>query len=155
MLRCGRTDLARKQAVVALLLACAFCVQVLLAGVALAGAAPSKEAVFSRNCATSTNSSTTEHYPLAPGGHSHVHGFCCILHTAVVGLAPQEDVGDRRRLRRMSNLRRAVRIRLLRERRRNLSRSRRAVLRPSNSRPLLQERPALLRQRQEADFRGV
>ncbi len=95
MLRCGRTDLARKQAVVALLLACAFCVQVLLAGVALAGAAPSKEAVFSRNCATSTNSSTTEHYPLAPGGHSHVHGFCCILHTAVVGLAPQEDVGDR------------------------------------------------------------
>ena len=95
MLRCGRTDLARKQAVVALLLACAFCVQVLLAGVALAGAAPSKEAAFSRNCATSTSSQTTEHYPLAPGGHSHVHGFCCILHSAVVGLAAQEDVGDR------------------------------------------------------------
>lgn len=94
MIGCGRADLARKNAFVALLLACALGVQVLLTGMALAGAAaPSGEAAFWQSCAT-TSSPTTGQDPLAPGGHKH--GLCCILHTGFAGPgAPPAGVGDR------------------------------------------------------------
>ena len=95
MIGCGRADLARKNAFVALLLACALGVQVLLTGIALAGgAAPSGEAAFSQSCAT-TSSPTTGQDPLAPGGHGHQHGLCCILHTGLADLAAPTCVGLR------------------------------------------------------------
>jgi hypothetical protein len=93
---CGRADPARKNAFVALLLACALGVQILLAGMALAGAAgPSGEAAFSQSCATATSSPTTGQDPLAPGGHGHEHGLCCILHTGLAGPGAPEGVDDR------------------------------------------------------------
>jgi hypothetical protein len=92
---CGRASLARKNAFVALLLACALGVQVLLAGMALAGAPPSGEAAFARSCATATSSPTTGQDPLAPGGHDHEHGLCCILHSGAVDLAAPTCVGLR------------------------------------------------------------
>jgi hypothetical protein len=95
VIECGRASLARKNAFVALL-ACALGVQVLLAGMALAGAAaPSGEAAFSQSCATATSSPTTGQDPLAPGGHGHEHGLCCILHSGAADFAAPNCVGLR------------------------------------------------------------
>ena len=91
----GRAELARKNAFVALLLACALGVQVLLAGMALADAAHSGEAGFSQSCATATSRATTGEDPLAPGAHGHEHGLCCILHTGLAGPRAPEGAGDR------------------------------------------------------------
>jgi len=79
----------------ALLLVCALGVQVLLAGMALAGVSPSGEAVFSPSCAKATSSPTTGQDPLAPGGHGHDHGLCCILHSAAANLTAPIYVGLR------------------------------------------------------------
>jgi len=87
---CGRASLARKNALVALLLACALGVQVLLTGMALAGAASSGEAGFSQGCAT-----TSSQDPLAPRGHGHDHGLCCVLHSGLADLGAPISVGDR------------------------------------------------------------
>ena len=92
MIGCGRASLAKKNAFVALLLACALGVQVLLAGVAVAGA-PSGEAAFSQSCTTATSSPTTGHEPLAPGGHKH--GLCCVLHTGLANFTAPTCVGLR------------------------------------------------------------
>ena len=92
---CGRAETARKNAFVALLLACALGLQVLLAGMALADAAHSGEAAFSQNCATAASRATTGQDPLAPGGHGHEHGLCCILHTGFAGPRAPEGAGDR------------------------------------------------------------
>jgi hypothetical protein len=78
----------------ALFLACALGVQVLLTGMALAGAAHSGEAAFSQSCATATNVPAAGEDPLAPGGHGHQHGLCCVLHTGLAAPAPPEGVGD-------------------------------------------------------------
>ena len=92
----GRAELARKNAFVALLLACALGVQVLLAGMALAGAAASSgEAAFSQSCATATSGPAAGEDPLAPGSHCHEHGLCCILHSGLAALRAPEGVGDR------------------------------------------------------------
>ena len=96
MIGCGRASLARKNAFVALLLACAVGVQLLLTGVALAGAAaPSGEAGFSQSCATTASGPTANQDPLAPRGHGHEHGLCCILHTGLADPSVAMGVGDR------------------------------------------------------------
>ena len=91
MIGCGRASHARKNALVALLLACALGVQVLLTGMALAGVASSGEAGFSQGCVTTTSSQD----PLAPRGHGHDHGLCCVLHTGLADLGAPISVGDR------------------------------------------------------------
>ena len=91
----GRAELARNNAFLALLLACALGVQVLLAGMALADAAHSGEAAFSQSCATAASRATRGQDPLPPGGQRHEHGLCCILHTGFAGPRPPEGVGDR------------------------------------------------------------
>lgn len=91
MIGCGRASLARKNALLALLLACALGVQVLLTGMALAGAASSGEAGFSQGCVTTTSSQD----PLSPRGHGHDHGLCCVLHSALADLGAPIGVGDR------------------------------------------------------------
>lgn len=92
MIGCGRPSLARKHALVALLLACALGVQMLLAGMALASAAsPSGEAAYSQSCASAPASGQD---PLAPS-HSHDHGLCCILHTAFAGPSAPISIGER------------------------------------------------------------
>ena len=96
MIGCGRANLARKNAFVASLLACALGVQLLLAGMALAGAAvPSATAAFSQSCATATSSPTKGQDPLTPAGRGHEHGLCCILHTHLAGPSAPIGVGDR------------------------------------------------------------
>ncbi len=95
MIGCGRASLGRKNAFVALLLACALGVQVLLTGMALAGAASSGEAAFSQSCATATSTPTTGQDPLAPAGRGHEHGLCCILHTGLADLGVPTSVSDR------------------------------------------------------------
>ena len=96
MIGCGRASLARKNAFGAWLLACALGVQLLLAGMALAGAAaPAGEFASSQSCATATSSPTSGQEPLAPGGHGHEHGLCCILHSGAADLAAPICVGLR------------------------------------------------------------
>ena len=90
MIGFGRASLARKSALVALLLACALGVQVLLTGMALAGVASSGEAGFSQGCVT-----TSSQDPLAPRGHGHDHGLCCVLHSGLADLGAPISVGDR------------------------------------------------------------
>jgi hypothetical protein len=84
----GRADLARKNALAALLVVCALGVQVLLTGMALASAvASSGEAAFSQGCASATDSPTTDRDATAPGAHKH--GLCCILHSGLAhSIAP-------------------------------------------------------------------
>ena len=94
MIGCGRASLARKNAFVASLLACALGVQLLLAGMALAGAAPSGEAGFSQSCTPATSSPTGQG-PLVPGGHGHEHGLCCIMHSGAADLAAPSCAGLR------------------------------------------------------------
>ena len=91
----GPASLARKNAFVAVLLACALGVQLLLTGMAIAGAASSGGAALSQSCATTASSPATGQDPLAPRGHGHDHGLCCVLHTGLAGLIAPIGVGDR------------------------------------------------------------
>ena len=95
MIGCGRASLARKNALLALLLACALGVQVLLAGMALAGAAASGEAAFSQGCVTAASNPSAKGDPLAPGAHGHDHGLCCILHGSLAAPRAPISLGDR------------------------------------------------------------